>query len=43
MVLFLLAKKLDSLGEWLNQYLPTLEYYVAVKKDGVLYTSMIYN
>lgn len=31
------SKKLDSLGNGLSQYLPTLEDYVAYKKDGILY------
>ena len=31
------SKKLDSVGNWLSQYLPTLEDYVAYKKDGILY------
>lgn len=34
MAVFVIAK---NLGNWLSQYLPTLEDYVAYKKDGILY------
>lgn len=37
MAVFVIGRKLDSLGNGLSQYLPTLEDYVVYKKHGIVY------